>query len=378
MAWLAFRGWPELEVWNSLHPALALAKALERNDALTPIFMALMSHVLTRGRVAEALEWANEALDAARTTGDSDLLVSAHTFACTCHFWAGRLNEALEHHDRVWSLYDDEKHRHLTTLLNHDPKTVTGTYAPVCLWMLGYPDRAVALNEVTDAHARIQGHPFDLAFALSVGSDLFHCRHEPGTLHHCAEEIERLGREHSLPFLWGYFAPIRSGLALIDEEKPAEGIAALRSALHAWEASGGRQYSPYLKAVVAQGLAQSGDLEGALELVDQQLAQMDRPGWEERLYQAEVLRLKGWMLSLKGDLEGAERNFLASLDWAREQQARSWQLRTSTSLARLWQAQGRCAEAHELLAPVYEWFTEGFDTKDLQEAKALLDDLVAS
>ena len=82
------------------------------------------------------------------------------------------------------------------------------------------------------------------------------------------------------------------------------------------------------------------------------------------------------MLSLKGDLDGAERNFLASLDWARRQQAKMWELRTSTSLARLWQSLGKRQEAYELLAPVYGWFTEGFDTKDLQEAKSLLDELV--
>ena len=122
-------------------------------------------------------------------------------------------------------------------------------------------------------------------------------------------------------------------------------------------------------------MALTGDLDNALQLIDEQIAQIERPGWEERLYYAEILRLKGWMLSLKGDLEGAERNFLASLDWARRQQAKSWELRTSTSLARLWQSQGKRQEAYELLAPVYGWFTEGFDTKDLQDAKALLDEL---
>ena len=95
----------------------------------------------------------------------------------------------------------------------------------------------------------------------------------------------------------------------------------------------------------------------------------------ERLSYAEALRLKGWMLSLKGDLEGAEQNFLASLDWARSQQAKMWELRTSTSLARLWQRQGKCQEAYELLAPIYDWFTEGFDAPDLKDAKALLDEL---
>jgi predicted ATPase len=90
---------------------------------------------------------------------------------------------------------------------------------------------------------------------------------------------------------------------------------------------------------------------------------------------AEILRLKGWMLSLKGDFDSAERNFLSSLDWALRQQAKMWELRTSTSLARLWQSKGRRQEAYQLLAPVYDWFTEGFDTKDLLEAKSLLAEL---
>ena len=374
-AWLAFRGWSNPEVWNSFYPALALAKSLRRNDALLPIFVALTSHVITQGRMADALDWANEALDTATATGDSDLLISAHTLACSCYFWAGRLMEALEHSDRVWTLYDDKKHHHLAKLLNHDPKTVAGTYAPVCLWMLGYPDRGVSKRNETDAHARTLNHPFDLAFSLSAGSDIFHCRHESSELHRCAEEIKRLGHEHSLPFLLGFFAPIRLGLALIHDGKPAESVAALRSGLKVWEASDGKNYSPYLKAVVANGLAQSGNLDAALQLIDEQLAQIERPGWEERLYYAEVLRLKGWMLSLKGDFEGSERYYLASLDWAREQQARSWQLRTSTSLARLWQAQGKRRQGLELLAPIYGWFSEGFDTKDLRDAKALLDKL---
>jgi len=110
-------------------------------------------------------------------------------------------------------------------------------------------------------------------------------------------------------------------------------------------------------------------------LLEEQIEEVERPDREERPDYAEMLRLKGWILSLEGDLAGAEKAYLASLEFAREQQAKSWELRTSTSLARLWQQQGKCKEAHELLAPVYNWFTEGFDTKDLKEAKALLQEL---
>jgi predicted ATPase len=162
---------------------------------------------------------------------------------------------------------------------------------------------------------------------------------------------------------------------LIRQGQFAEGIASLRAGLAVWEEGGGGLVVPYWKSVLAEGMAQLGDLDGALHLVDESIAQVERPGWEERNHYAEILRLKGWIISLKGDLEGAERNFLASLDWARRQQAKMWELRTLTSLAGLWQSQGKRQDAHELLAPVYGWFTEGFDTKDLLDAKSLLTEL---
>ena len=162
---------------------------------------------------------------------------------------------------------------------------------------------------------------------------------------------------------------------LSGKANPPKAIAPLKAGIAVWEASGGKVRSPTWNAFLAEAMALTGDLDNALQLIDEQIAQIERPGWEERLYYAEILRLKGWMLSLKGDLEGAERNFLASLDWARRQQAKMWELRTSTSLARLWQSQGKRQDAYELLAPVYGWFTEGFDTKDLLEAKALLAEL---
>jgi predicted ATPase len=125
-------------------------------------------------------------------------------------------------------------------------------------------------------------------------------------------------------------------------------------------------------------MAQLGDLAGALDLIDQVIAQIERPGCEERHYYAEALRIRGWLLLLSGDLEEAERAHIASLAWARQQRAKSWELRTATGYARLMRDQGRAREARELLAPIYSWFTEGFATKDLKEAKILLEELETS
>jgi len=332
-------------------------------------------NILAQGRVAESLPWAEEMLDLATATGDADLLIVGHLIACDCHCFAGEFTKVLEHADKVMNLYDAEKHRHLADILNHDPKTWAGVFGSVATWMLGYPDRALRLANEKDAHARRRGHPFDLGVALMQGAHEFDNRHTLEDLCKRVEEIERLGRENSLPVLWAICAPASYGQALILKGKPAEGIAPLKASLAIWDAGGGKVRSPVFNTFLAEAMALTGDLDNALHLIDEVIVQIERPGWEERLFYAESLRLKGWMLSLNGDFDGAERNFLASLDWARRQQAKMWELRTSTSLARLWQSQGKRQDAYELLAPVYGWFTEGFDTKDLLDAKSLLAEL---
>jgi class 3 adenylate cyclase/tetratricopeptide (TPR) repeat protein len=374
-AWLALKGWPATEVWTSLHPALALAKSLKRYDALTPIFWGLTNNILTQGRVAESLPWVEEMLDLAKEIGDADLLITGHALACDCYGWAGEFTRVMEHFDQVLNLYDAEKYSHLISILYHDPKTIGGTYASVSAWILGYPDRALRLNAEKDAHARRCGHLFDIGFALLLGAHEFDHRVTLEGMRARAEECERLGRENSLPVLWAMGAPIISGLGLIRDGKIVEGIPRLKAGLAVWNAIGGKVNGPILNAFLAEAMALAGDLDDARHLLDEQISQIERPGWEERFCYAEILRIKGWMLSLGGDLAGAERHYLISLEWARRQQAKMWELRTSISLARLWQSQSKRREAYSLLAPVYGWFTEGFDTKDLQDAKLLLAEL---
>ena len=331
--------------------------------------------MLVQGRIAESLDWVNDMLATAEASGDPDLLIVAHRAACATHFWRGDLTQSRAHGDRVLALYDEEQHRHLADLMNIDPKRLSASSSPLGTWMLGYPDRAVQVSDASDAHARRRGHPFDLGFALTVGSQVWDYRCEPEQMLARVEEAERLGRAHSLPFISDVLAQIMKGLAWLRAGRLAEGIPQLRGALETCNAHGSEIWMPYYRAVLAEGLALSGDVAGGLRLIEESLTQIARPGWEERSHLAEVLRLKGWMLTLQGDLEGAEQNYLASLDWARQQQAKSWELRTATSLARLWQQQGKQTEAHQLLSEIYNWFTEGFDTKDLQEAKALLESL---
>ena len=241
--------------------------------------------------------------------------------------------------------------------------------------MLGYPEKAIKISDTRDALARRRRHAFDLGFALTVGARLYDELAQPDEKLKRVAEAERLGREHNLPVLLAFQVPVDSGIALIRKGQLAEGMASLKAGLVYWEASGGRSSTPYFKSVLAEAMVQLGDIDGALRLIDESIAQIERPGWEERRYYAEILRIKGWLYLHKGDLEGAERNYIASLDWARHQQAKSWELRTATSYSRLLRDQARPKQAYELLAPIYGWFTEGFETKDLKEAKVLLDEL---
>jgi predicted ATPase len=217
-------------------------------------------------------------------------------------------------------------------------------------------------------------------------------KHKDETLRSLVDLTEATARKQPSVML------VMKGIAWLRAGRLAEGIPQLRGALETYNAYGAELGMPYYRAVLAEGLALSGDIGGGLWLIEEGFTQIAQPGWEERSYLAEILRLKGWMLMLqqenqKAKVKGqksentdprpltpdsqaeAEECFLKAIDIARQQQAKSWELRATTSLARLWQSQGRKTESHKLLSEIYHWFTEGFDTKDLQEAKALLEKL---
>ena len=372
-AWLAFKGWIAPEVWSSFHPALALAKALGRQDALLPIYLGLWVYLLCQCRLVETLDWSIEMLASAKASGDSDLLVVGHRATCVTYFYRGDFNQSREHGDKVMALYNEEKHHHLASIANVDPKTSAGIHISVGAWMLGYPDRAVQLSNANEAHAQRRGHPFDISWALTFGALVWNFRGESEESLARAEMADRLGRAHSLPFISDVLAYGFRAIAELRGERLKEAIPQMRSVIERWRIGGGELSVPYYRALLAEGLVLSGDLGGGLRLIEESVAQIARPGWEERWYVAEVLRLKGWMLQKQGTVDAAEQSYCASLDVAREQQAKSWELRTSTNLAGLWQSQGKRKEAYELIAPIYNWFTEGFETKDLKDAKARLE-----
>jgi predicted ATPase len=188
-------------------------------------------------------------------------------------------------------------------------------------------------------------------------------------------EADRIGREQSIPVLYKVLVPAGEGLAMLRKGQLPEAISLLERGIEGWRATGGHLNLPYLKSALAEALSRQGDVETGLRLLDECLDQIERPGWHERVWLAETLRLKGWVLMRQGRRTESEAQLRASIECARRQQARSWELRSSKALAELLIECGQRDAARQLLAPIYDWFTEGFDTHDLKAARALLEDI---
>jgi tetratricopeptide (TPR) repeat protein len=375
-AWMALRGWGAPEVWAAFDPALTLATSLGRTETLLPILWGRWFHVQVQGRLPEAVQLANEMLELAATAGNSALRIVGHTASAWSYFWLGQLVTAREHANMVLSLYDEAQHGHIVDLTNHDPKTMAGINASNWIWMLGYPDQAAKVSHAADDHARRRGHPFDLGYALgSFGSWVFEYRGEPGVLFARAEECERIGRENSLSFFFEVQAPRTRAVALIRTGRLAEGIAQFSKYIDPPMTTGDMR--PYMLTILAEATALAGDHNRSLRLVEEAIEQAQTSGSQGHAHHAESLRIKGFILEQMGKRDEAERQYRAAIDFACRQQAKSWELRASISLAGLLCARGEHGLARELLIPIYGWFTEGFDTKDLKEAAVLLKKLGA-
>ncbi|MBN8247201.1 MAG: AAA family ATPase [Verrucomicrobia bacterium] len=367
---VARHGWTAPEIGGLLEPALALATSLRHSQSLLPTLHGLWVNSMTMGRLTKSRAWAERMLATAASTRDSDLQICGHRAAMTSAFWLGDLVAARRHGDVIRARYDAVRHGHLVKLTNSDPLTGDGIYRSQYLWMLGYPDQALEVCMANHVHARRLNHPFDLAFALTLGSQVHEFRGEPARLLECAAEGERVGREHSVPVMSEVLAEIAKGIAWLRAGQDQDSVAQLRKGLERIIQTGQMIWVPYLRALLAEALGRVGQPAEALKLLDQSLAQSDAQ--DERPHFAEVLRIKGVVLLSLDRASECERILRDALDYARRQQAHSWELRVAISLARHLNSGGNRRGALEVLEPAYAFFTEGFATRDLREARQLL------
>jgi class 3 adenylate cyclase/tetratricopeptide (TPR) repeat protein len=372
-ALMAHRGWGHAEVSQALEPAWNVAQSIKQQNAYLPILSALSLHYMCIDKLEESLRWADRMVMAGVDSDDDGLEIVGHRAASACHFWLGDFAAARKAGDLVRKLYDPDRHWRLPLLTNNDPFTGEGIYRAQYLWILGYPDQALAANEEMEANARRRGHPFDLAFALTLGAQLFDFLGDPEALLRRTEEAERIGKEHGIALLGEIMVEISRGVAWLRSGRPADAAAQLDRGIARLMLTGHRIWIGYLKALQAEGLALSGNLDLASALLDECVARIE--AGEERSHFAEVLRLRGWLLIRKGQPTAAEATLHKAIKIARSQQAKSWELRAATTLARLLTSRGKSEKAVALLRPVYDSFTEGQDTNDLKEARELLTEL---
>jgi predicted ATPase len=271
------------------------------------------------------------------------------------------------------SFYEPQQHhRLLVSLRGSDAGPSALAYDACCLWCLGYPEQALKRSRESLVLARELGHPLSLADVLGyAGCILSEMRRDAQALKDHAEELMRLADE-KVPG-WSAEALCCRGEALIMLGQVREGMAQLREGMAELQPIGVGCYMPSRLCFLAQGQSKAGQPEKGLGTLAEALALVEET--DERYWEAELHRERAELLRMQGDEAEAEASFQKAIDVARRQQAKSWELRATTSLARLWQEQGRQEEARQVLVEIYGWFTEGFETPDLQEANALLEEL---
>jgi predicted ATPase len=287
-------------------------------------------------------------------------------------FWRGELAAARTHLTQALMLYDPQAHRTLAVHYGADLGVMSHSHLARALWRMGAPDQARQHSQAACTLAEEVAHPYSLTQALVFAAIVHQYRREAPAAHEQAAAAMTLATEQGfVQFLAR--GTVLHGWALAMQGEA--GIAEIRQGLAAELATGSTQFRPYFLGLLAEAYGAGGYPDEGLEVLAEALTVLDTT--ELRYYGAELYRLKGALLLQQAvpDAAQAEACFYQALDIARQQQAKSWELRAATSLARLWQSQDQRQEAYDLLAPVYEWFTEGFDTADLQEAQALLEEV---
>jgi predicted ATPase/class 3 adenylate cyclase len=366
-------GAPEVE--QQYTRARALCEQVGEPLQLFRVLWGLWSVYGTRGEYQTSRALAEQLLSLAQRLHDPDLLLEAHHALWTTLLSGGEPAAARSHQEQGMRLYDPQRHRtHAGLYSGHDPGVCCRMLAAQSLWLLGYPDQAVASIQAALALAQQLAHPVSLTQALYRAAMLHHQRREAPLTQTRAEAAMTIATEQGFPQLLAQSTPLR-GWALAARGHGDEGITQIQQGLAAYRATGAAAYQPYHLALLAEASAQVGQTAAGLEALAEALATVAKS--RARWWEAELYRLRGELLLQQSVAQPGEAEvcFQQALDIACRQQAKSLELRAAMSLSRLWQQQGKRAEAYELLAPVYGWFTESFDTDDLQEAKALLEEL---
>jgi len=302
-------------------------------------------------------------------------LMIGHRLMGTSLLLTGNIAEGRGHLDQAIALYDPAEHRPLATRFGQDVGVAALSYRSFALWLLGYPEAAIRDADDALRNARELGQAATLMYALSVVAIPYSLcgNHAAAAAQH---ELIALAEEKG-SLMWHAHGIINQGSALALAGRASDAIEMLISGITAVRKTGGTNFAPLYLPHLARAHAELGQFEEAWRCIGEAMTAAETT--KEKWCEAEIHRAAGEIALMSSELDAAKAQayFERALSVARAQQAKSWELRAAMSLARLWRDQGKGQEAHDLLAPIYGWFTEGFDTLDLKEAMALLDELHA-
>jgi predicted ATPase/class 3 adenylate cyclase len=357
------------QVEENYTEARELCQQLGETPQLFPVLWGLARVYDHRGQLDMGRELGHQMLKLAEGVKESALQLEAHHELWANLFSLGEFSSALTHTEGGIELYNPQQHRqHAFLYGGHDPGVCSLRHAAMTLWLLGYPDQALNRSEKALALARELSHPYSIAHALFWAGWVYQ---QCGDRHAVEERIQAaviLATEQGLT-RWIKQGAVLQGWLLAQRGKGQEGILKMR------QGTLGRAEQPYHAALLAEAYGKEGQIQEGLKVMSEELARVDKSG--EHFYDAELYRIESELLLQQtvADEEKAETGFQRALEVARSQQAKSLELRGAMSLSRLWLSQGKTVEARQLLGDIYGWFTEGFDTADLKQAKVLLDEL---
>ena len=369
------KGWGAPEVESTFARAHALCQQVENISQHFQVMVGLWRFYLTQGAYHTAHDLAEQLLRLAESHHERSHLMTSYWALGTTMLFRGVFVDAHTCFEHCIALYDPRQYHSDALLSGTDSQASCLAYGSVILWLLGYPEQALHRSHEALNLAQELSHLPTLSHVLFVaGAVLQRHAREWQTAQDYLKTAMSLSSEHglvlSLARQKAYY-----GWTLAMQGDGEEGIVQIRQGLESQSSTGSILGYPQMHALLAEAYGTIGQVKEGLAALAEAMAMVDNTG--ERWYEAELHRLKGQLLLQHSadNATEAETCFHQALDIARHQQAKSWELRAATSLARLWQRKVKRQDAYDLLAPVYGWFTEGFDTADLKDAKTLLDEL---
>jgi predicted ATPase len=369
---MVVKGFAAPETGDAYARARALWEQLGAPSKLLHIPWGQSHYHAVRGELDRAQTLAEDLLRLSRQRDDAAGLVLGHYSLGRTFMYRGSFARSRSHLEKALSLYDPISHGSLVHQTGLDPRSISQAALGIVLFFLGFPDQALAQSNAAVAEVRRLAHPPSLALVLSYATMLLLLAGDDAALEERANELVAVTTEQRFP-LYLATGMIYLGWVKVRNGDVTQGVALLRSGLADYCATSAEAWLTNYIALLAVACEITGQIEEALTQFSQAVQVVERTG--QRWFAAELDRHKGELLLRQGNTEAAEELYRRALGIAKEQGAKLWELRAAVTLARLRRDQGRRGEARALLVPVYGWFTEGFDTTDLKDAKALLDEL---